>query len=180
VLALLLRSVPWRGRPIGAVFAGCWLWVTWFYLLQHYEPINWAARYFAVGFAIQALLLLWTGVLRDRVRTRSPTDPAGAAGIGLFVYGLALHPLVGPLLLGRPWAQGEAFGVTPDPTVIATLGVLVAAGRPLWHLLALPVLWCAIGGATLWTMQSPDAPVMPVAAAIALAFAAWKSLARTA
>jgi hypothetical protein len=64
--------------------------------------------------------------------------------------------------------------------VIATLGVLVAAGRPLWHLLALPVLWCAIGGATLWTMQSPDAPVMPVAAAIALAFAAWKSLARTA
>ena len=30
--------------------------------------INWAARYFAIGFALQAALLAWTGIVRDRLR----------------------------------------------------------------------------------------------------------------
>ena len=40
------------------------------------------------------------------------------------------------------------------------------------------LIWCAISGATLWTMQSPEAMVVPMAAALALAVAGWKSLAR--
>jgi hypothetical protein len=70
--------------------------------------------------------------------------------------------------------------VTPDPTVIATLGVLVAAERPRWLLLVLPLIWCGISGGTLWTMGSPDAPIMPAVAVIALTFSIWKSLARVA
>jgi hypothetical protein len=62
--------------------------------------------------------------------------------------------------------------------VVATLGVLVAADRPRWELLVVPLLWCAVGGATLWTMQSPDALLMPAAALLALALAAWKAIAR--
>jgi hypothetical protein len=131
-------------------------------------------------FAIEALLLSWSGGIRDRLRFRRPTDPAGAAGVGLVAFALLVHPLIGPVLLGRPWMQGEIFGVAPDPTVMATLGVLVAAERPRWVLLALPLIWCAISGATLWTMGSPDAPIMPAAAAVALAFTVWKSLARVA
>ena len=70
----------------------------------------------------------------------------------MIVYALAIHPLIAPLS-GRPWTQAEIFGLAPDPTVIATLGVLVAAARPNWHLLVLPLLWCAISGLTLWTME---------------------------
>jgi hypothetical protein len=98
----------------------------------------------------------------------------GAAGLFFLLYALIVHPLIGPLM-GRPWLQAEVFGVAPDPTVIATLGVLVAARRPHWGLLVVPVLWCAVSGATLWTMQSPDATLLPAAAVVALLLAAWKS-----
>ena len=88
-----------------------------------------------------------------------PRTIAAKIGIALIVYALALHPLIAPLS-GRPWTQAEIFGIAPDPTVIATLGVIVAAARPNWHLLVLPLLWCAISGLTLWTMESPEAPVV--------------------
>ena len=177
ILGLLLRDTAWRGRAIAAILATCWLWVAWAYLLQRYDTINWAASYFAGGFALEALLLAWTGIVRDRLRLRSGMDAAGVGGLGIFLFALAAYPLIGPLA-GRPWAQVEVFGVAPDPTAIATLGVLVAAQRPQWPLLVVPLIWCAISGATLWTMRSPDAMVVPVAAALALALTGWKSLAR--
>ena len=62
----------------------------------------------------------------------------------MVIFALALHPLIAPLT-GRAWTQAEIFGVAPDPTAVATLGVLLAASRPHWHLLAIPLLWCLIG-----------------------------------
>jgi hypothetical protein len=177
VPGLLLRDTSWRGRVIAAILAACWLWVAWAYLLQRYDTINWAARYFAIGFALEALLLAWTGIVRDRLRFPAGAEAARIGGLGLFLFALIAYPLIGPLA-GRPWTQVEVFGVVPDPTAIATLGVLVAAQRPHWLLLAAPLIWCAISAATLRTMQSPDAMVVPVAAALALALTGWKSLAR--
>jgi hypothetical protein len=175
ILGLLLRDVAWRGRAIASALAGCWLWVAWAYFQKRYETINWAASYFAVGFAVEALLLVWSGVVLDRLRFRPIRDLIGLAGFCIFLFALLVHPLIGPLV-GRPWPQVELFGAAPDPTVVATLGVLVAAHRPHWELLVVPLVWCAIGGATLWTMQSPDALVMPVVAALALVLAVWKAL----
>jgi Family of unknown function (DUF6064) len=149
----------------------------WAYLLVRYDTINWAGSYFAAAFAIEALLLVFTGLVRNRLSLRPPRDLAGAAGLCLFVFALLAWPLIGPLL-GRPWLQAEVFGVAPDPTVVATLGVLLAADRTRWELLVVPLLWCAVGGATLWTMQSPDALLMPAAALLALALAAWNAIAR--
>jgi hypothetical protein len=180
VLVLPLRPRRWVGRCVAAILAACWLWVMWFYLLDHYATINWAASYAAVGFAIEALLLLWTGSVRDGLRFRPPSDPAGVAGGGLVAFAVFVHPLTGPLLLGRPWPQAEMFGVVPDPTVLATLGVVIAAASPCWPLLVVPLIWCVISGATLWAMQSPDAPVLPIAGAVAVALTGWKSLARPA
>jgi hypothetical protein len=39
----------------------------------------------------------------------------------------------------------------------------------------LPVLWCVVTGLTLWAMESPEAAVPVLAAAIALGLAAWRS-----
>jgi hypothetical protein len=60
--------------------------------------------------------------------------------------------------------------------VLATLGVLVASDRVRWELLVIPVLWCAITGATLWTMGSPEALLMPSAGLFTLILAAYRSL----
>ena len=172
ILFLIVRGTASSGRVVAAMLAALWLFVAWAYLLERYDPINFAARYFAIGFAAQAMLLVWTGVIRDRLRF----DSAGWIGIAMIAYALAIHPLIAPLS-GRPWTQAEIFGLAPDPTVIATLGVIVAASRPHWLLLIMPLLWCAISSLTLWTMESPEAPVIASAAAIALGVAAWKSLA---
>jgi Family of unknown function (DUF6064) len=180
LLALMIRRPAWHGRAIAAILAGCWLWVAWAYLLTRYDTINWAARYFAAGFALEAVLLALSGVARDRLRMRAGgTDLALRAGLGLSLYGLIAHPLIGPLLIGRPWTQVELFGLAPDPTIVATLGVLVAADRPPWHLPIVPLAWCAIAGATLWTMGSPDALVLPAVAVLAIAVTTWKTLARS-
>jgi hypothetical protein len=177
ILGLLLRGGMREGRWAAAILAACWLWVAWHYLFLRYNTINWAGEYFAIGFAIEALLLGWWGLIRRRLHLQPGLDLITAAGLGIFLFALVVHPLIGPLV-GREWMQAEIFGVAPDPTVVATLGVLLAATRPHWELLVIPFIWCAISGATAWTMQSPDAPVMPLVAVLALGLAIWKALSR--
>jgi hypothetical protein len=179
ILALLRRGDAWQGRAVVAILAVCWLWVAWAYLLVRYDTINWAARYFAAAFAIEALLLIWTGLFRNRLLLRPARDLAGLAGLCIFLFALLVQPMVGPLA-GREWVQAEIFGVAPDPTVIATLGVLLMADRSLWELYLIPLIWCAVSGATLWTMQSSDALVMPFVGVLVLCLAAWKMLSRPA
>jgi hypothetical protein len=177
ILALWLGDGPWRARGAAALLAVCWSWVAWAYLWERYDTINWAASYFAFGFAAQALLLIGIGVVGDRLRLAPPPNSTGIAGLAIFLFALAGYPLIGPLL-GRSWLEAEVFGLMPDPTVAATLGLLSAAWRAHWELLVIPALWSAISGATLWAMQSPEAPLMPAVAAFALVLAGWKSWSR--
>ncbi len=131
-----------------------------------YATINWAATWFAGGFLLQALLLAFLAY-----RLRTPAQSAGvtrALGWLLLGFGLLVYPLL-PWLTGRPLWQAEIFALTPDPTVIATLGLLVLhSGRARWLLLPIPLLWCAIGGATLIAMDSPTAFLLPLAGILAL------------
>ena len=55
--------------------------------------------------------------------------------------------------------------------------LFLAAGEARWHLLLIPLLWCAISGLTLWTMEQPEAPVAPILAAAMAVLAAGKTLA---
>ena len=171
VLLALRRGGARAGRVIAAVLAGCWLWVAWAFHFQRYATINWAATYFAAAFAIEALALAWTGVVRGRLAFGAVDRAVRRAGIGVLILGLVVQPLIGPLA-GRHWAQAELFGLAPDPTAVATLGVLLlASDRVRWALLAVPLLWCAVTGATLWAMGAPDAAVAPLAALLVFAAA---------
>jgi len=176
VLVLWLRGGASQGRTVAVILATCWLFVAWAYLLARYDTINWAGSYFAAGFAVEALLLVWTGLIRNRLSLRPGLNVAGAAGLCIFMLAVLAWPLVGRLL-GRP-CQAEIFGIAPDPTVVATLGVLIAADRTHWELLVVPLLWCGISGATLWAMQSPDALLAPAAALLALVLSCRKTLSR--
>jgi hypothetical protein len=176
VLWRLHRASPRQGSAVTVILAAGWLWTAWAYLLEYYDTINWAARYFAIGFVIQALLLIWTGVVGSRLLFQPHGDWIGRTGLGLFAFALVVKPLIGPLV-GRDWTQAEIFGVAPDPTVLATLGILLTVHtRPPWGLMVIPLIWCALSGATLWTMGSPEAWIMPVAALGALGFAVCRVL----
>lgn len=168
ILGLLRRSTPWQDRIISAIAALLWVWVAWSFLWNRYATINWAATYLAWLFAIEALLLVWLGAIRGRLRFRPGRDAAGMLGLAVFILALAFYPLLAPLA-GRPWIQAEVFGIAPDPTALATLGLLLLTqGRPRWGLLPIPILWLSISGATLWAMGSPEATILPMTALLVL------------
>ena len=85
------------------------------------------------------------------------------------------------ILQGRPWAQADIFGITPDPTVVATLGVLLTTdARARWVLLVIPIAWCAVGGTLLWTMEDPGFVVLAVAGVASVIGAVARRRGRTA
>ncbi|MBX9846301.1 MAG: hypothetical protein K2Z80_31300 [Xanthobacteraceae bacterium] len=170
----------WRGaggRVVAALLAAAWIFVGWAYHFERYATIHTAAPYYAAGFAIQALLLVWCSVRRDGLGFDSrPAPMIRWSGWVLVAAGVVLYPLLAPLL-GRPWTQAEIFGVAPDPTAVATLGVLLLAKGRVALFVALPLLWCAITALTLWTVDAPEAAV-PASALVlgaAMALGRWRA-----
>lgn len=170
----------WRGGPIhrraaALALAVAWGWVACAFFLRHYASINWAAPAVAGAFVVQAAALLVAAAALP-----VPPSRPRLAGIALIGFGLLLQPLIGPLL-GRPWTQIELFGMAPDPTVTVTLGVLSLGPRTRWPLLLwpIPLAWCAVDAATLWTMGEGDAWLMPAVAACSLVAAARRPQAAT-
>jgi hypothetical protein len=172
VLGLLRVKKPWQSRIISGIVALLWTWVAWAFLWKRYSTINWAVVYLLPLFVLQVLLLIWSAIARDRLSFRVSANVPGVAGAGLLAFSVAVYPLLAPML-GRTWRQVEVFGIAPDPTAIGTAGLfLMMQGRSLTMYLVVPVLWCIISGLTLWTMDSPEALLPPVAALVAVA-AAW-------
>lgn len=179
---LLARGDMPRGRrAVAGILAGCWLFVAVAFHARRYATINWAAVYFAWAFGLEAAMLLWAGIVRDSFQFNSPAGLPGRSGRALFLFALLMMPLAGPIL-GRGWKSVETFGTSPDATAVATLGILLFAtvGRR-WILMTIPALWCAVSGATLLAMKSPDAAIAPLAAllAVTLAFAQSRSRSHT-
>ena len=158
-----------RGRIVAAILAASWLWTAIAFHAARYATIHRGAPWFAAAFGLEALILAWSGVVRGKLTFERRGSPRALVGLTLFLFALLVQPLAG-LLFGREWRQVETFGVAPDPTAVATLGVLLLAdGRARWELLALPALWCGFSGATLLAMGTPAGWVMVSAGALAVA-----------
>ncbi|QTN22015.1 MFS transporter permease [Rhizobacter sp. AJA081-3] len=165
LLVAMWRGLPWAPRASCVALAIAWAWVAWAFHLQRYAAINWAATWFAAAFAVQSVLMLalaWR--LAPGPARRSPT------GFALLVGAVTLMPLLG-VACGRPWQEAEVFGLTPDATVLGTLGVLLLLGdtpRPfgagVW---LVPLIWCGVGGATLLAMGLPQSVLLPLAGLVA-------------
>jgi hypothetical protein len=171
IILLFVARRPGMGRWVSLILAVLWIFVGWSFLWNRYATINWAAVYVAPAFIVEGVLLLVASLLNglafDR---RRPSD-----WIGYLILGFALvgQPLLAPLQ-GRGWTSSEVFGIAPDPTAMATLGVLLLArGRLLPWLLPIPALWCLLSGMTLQTMQEPQAWAPYAALALAAIALIW-------
>ena len=174
IILLIAQRPKIRARWISLILAILWIFVGWSFLWNRYSTINWAAAYIAPAFFVEGALLL-VACLRDALAfdRRRPADWIGYLILG---FALAGQPLLAPLQ-GRGWASSEVFGIAPDPTVMATLGVLLLArGRLLPWLLPIPVLWCLLSGMTLQTMGEPQAWAPYGALALAAAAAIWTTV----
>lgn len=169
VLALVVRPHPWSGSVVAFVLAVAWGIAAWTFLWQRYTPINWAIIYVIPLFAAQALLLAWAG-MRGKLQPAPPGEARAIVGIALLGYALVLHPLAA-IAAGRSWQGAEIFALAPDPTAIATLGVLATArgGWPVRVLFAVPVAWCALSALTLCVMGTWQAAIPATAIVIAVA-----------
>jgi hypothetical protein len=184
-LAWLARSARGGGaapRTGAAVLALAWGFVGATFVLGRYASINWAASALATLPSAAALLL---ALLATRTDLRTTAEPVRRrAGWLLAAWALAAHPLLA-WASGRPFAQAEVIGLAPDPTAIATLGLLlatdassIATRRLLRAARAATIGWCAISAATLWTMGSAQAAV-PLATIAAAVLAAGRARAPT-
>ena len=170
LVVLVLLAGVWRRhlpslRTAVLGFALAWAWVAWDFLAQRYAPINWAATHVAWGFALMAIALF---VLALRRPEATGSTVCQRAGLGLLLWATLLHPLV-PMAAGRPWMQAEVIGLAPDPTAIATLGLLLCVeARPrhlVWLLRTGTMAWLLASAATLATMGTAQA-VVPLAAVL--------------
>jgi hypothetical protein len=176
-IVLLVLGQPRRhGLWIALVLAALFAFVGWSLLWSRYAAINWAIAYVAPAFGLQALLLVIGGARGGLAFDRR--DIAGRLGLLIAVVGLVVYPLLPPLF-GRPWASAEVFGIAPDPTAIAALGVLLAASGGFVPLLfAIPLLWLLLSGLTLHAMGDPQAWLPLLAAATIFAALTLRRIAR--
>ena len=178
-LAVAILRPQRSGRPIAILLAVLWAWVGWSFVWERYATINWTAAYAAPLLAIEALSLLMAGGVLNRLSFET-RGACGVAGVLLIALALA-YPLFAPLF-GRPWYGAEIFGIAPDPTAIATLGLLLMArGRSTLLLYPIPLLWCLASDLTLWAMADPQAWILALTLAIvpfAHAFAKARPISR--
>ncbi len=166
VLTLRARA-SWR-RVVWPILALLWLWIGWSFLWRRYATINWAVVYLLPLFGLQALLLLRAGRVGKLAGFEITARARRWMGLALFAASLVLYPAVASLV-GRSWRQAEIFGMAPDPTAIATLGLVrQASSRIPWWLMIVPVVWCLVSGLTLWAMEAPEAWLPPAAALLSV------------
>jgi hypothetical protein len=154
LLVLLLRRDGWGARAGLGMLAVAWGSVALFFHARHFATINTAAPVFAWAFGLQALLLLALAAWPRGVAWADAHTPRRALALAL-AAAATLYPLLAPLR-GRPWAQAEVFGLLPDPTVLATLALLLGLRPPApIKLLAwtVPLLWCVVAVLLQWTLH---------------------------
>lgn len=146
-----------RGRLVSLTVVVALISVACGYFWILFQPINFAARYYAIGFGLEALVVLYFGVIKGSLFSGNVSGIPRVLGLGLVTWGLALKPWL-DYLGGRHLAGLEFFGIAPDPTAVTLIGLLLATTQTSgMHaaklLLVLPALWCLISGLTLWGLQ---------------------------
>lgn len=176
IVLFVLRRPQNHGLWVALIFAVLWAFVGWSFLWSRYAAINWAIVYVAPAFGLQALLLGFVGVSGGLAFDRK--DIAARLGLLIALLGFVAYPFQTPLF-GRPWTGAEAFGIAPDPTVVVTLGILLAASGWLVPLLfPIPLLWLLMSGLTLRAMGDVQAWLPLSAAAVAVVILILRRLAR--
>ncbi len=176
-VALIALVLALRGnrRGAGPLLALLWAWSGYGFLQQFYAPLNWVGVWFAWAFYAQALLV---AALPAVAPAREISALRHRSGLLLCLTGLGWSLAT---LAGRNGpAQVEVVGIHPDPTALFSLGLLLLVARGWWVpvLLALPLLWSLIAGATLLVLELTGAPLLFAAVAFTLAIGLADALTR--
>jgi hypothetical protein len=165
---LLVGRWPRRnGRIVLAILAFLWGWMAVAFHFAQFSRISSGAWLFGFLFLLQAVLFVWLSLRGGRLEFKQSSRWQTAFGWLLVSYGLAIYPLLGGLL-GHEYMRSPTFGV-PCPTTIFTFGLLCFAWQPVpRYILAIPIIWSAIGGSAAFLLGVPQDLGLLVAGAIGL------------
>lgn len=164
IVWLMFRPRPWAGRIVAMILALAWAWTGWRFIGEVYGQVHVGAQAIAWAFWVQAGLLLILGL---------PAGHGSGAGGDLdraiVLAAIVFYPVL-PHFTARPPAAAEFFGLFPDPTALATLGVVAFAanGVRLVVLVIIPSGWIAFSGLTLIALGAKEGWILLAAAAFVL------------
>jgi len=165
-LWVVLRPQQLSSRFLGLILASSWAATGLFYHLSTFAELNFWDYPIGLAFLAQALLLFWSGAVRNRFTLGPAIGANHHLGLALGFYALAGAPLIG-IATGRNWAEVGYFAISPGPTILFTVGVLLLLnGRSLISLWVLPLLAAVpvtVLGISLALIE--DGLVLPIAAA---------------
>jgi len=150
IVYALWEKPAWAGRVISGLLAVSWLWVAWAFLYQRFYQIHVVADWYALGFVLQAGLITWYGIIRNRLALHATNRLRIKIGSGLLIIAFVVYPFIA-LITGRSWMQLEMFALAPDPTALGTLAILLFYKAPR-ALYPIPVIWLLLSAMTLFAM----------------------------
>ena len=170
LLAIVLAArMSSAGKSVTIILVFLWAWMGLVYHIGFFTSINKAAYGFGALFVVQALLLLYAGIVRRDLAYSFKGDPRSVAGAVLLAYALIVYPLLG-IAFGHSYPQSPTFGL-PCPTTIFTFGLLLWCDRRMpWWLLIIPVLWSLIGTIAALKLGVTEDLGLQVAAVTAVVF----------
>ena len=172
MLALLLVGrAQWTGTANAVVLASMWIWTGLVYQIGFFSRINPAALAFGAFFVLEGALLL-DAAMRGALAFGGARGLRCALGWAFVVYSVLLYPLLG-MWSGAHAFELPAFGLTPCPVTLTTVGMLLLAPGAAKRLYAIPIAWALVGGSAALLLRVPQdwalwlAPVAVAAVALA-------------
>jgi len=173
LLYLFRRPFKKFDKATVMIVTASWLWVAWAFHWQRFANIHWVASHYAFFFVVQAALFAWAGIFQNALHLPTYNKIQRRTGQSLVIFAFFIQPFL-TILAGQNWKQIELFGISPEPTVVASIGLLlVYYDRKFWWLFIIPVLWCIVSAATFWVLGSVNTYVMCIVAIIAVFFIIW-------
>lgn len=161
------KKRSWSDKAISAILSLLWLWMGAIYHILFFSSINNSAYLFGILFIVQGALLIWTGVLNDKLKFHLRRNISCFTGMSLIIFALFIYPAVGHSL-GHVYPSNPTFGL-PCPTTIFTFGMflLVEKKFPLLVLIV-PIVWAVIGFSAAFLLGIKEDISLLIAAMITL------------
>lgn len=175
VLGTVIAAVAaWRHNrtwPMILLLMAAWVFVGGLFFYHRFSTIFWPASYIAGVFFLQAVLVGVAGLRRKGLVCHDNSVLRRRVGVAVLGISIAGYPLLN-LITGQPITSSDFVFVTPDPTVMATFGLLLLANRSPWWLYPIPVIWCFFSGLMLYGLMAPFFWFLPAVVLAALLFLA--------
>ncbi|RCW52113.1 DUF6064 family protein [Halanaerobium sp. ST460_2HS_T2] len=145
ILLFLKKEKNSSNKIIMGILSFYWLWIGVFYHLTNFSDINKMAYAFGALFILEALIILYAGLIKEYISFNLNFDRYAIIGSIFIIYSMLIYPLIG-YFLGHGYPFSPGFGVAPCPTAIFTFGVLLFANKiRTKHLIWIPLIWSIIG-----------------------------------